>query len=114
MHFHDTNSSLGFTGYVLEEHPEAAADRAIKVLEACQIEEEDFFCHVTHKTARTSFSMIYARRTKMTAKVRGYPPADELIQGTKRPYNLRGQGSRRYSAKRSAQIQAALTEDEAF
>ena len=26
------------------------ADRAIKILEACQVEEEDFFCHVTHKT----------------------------------------------------------------
>ena len=35
---------------ILEEHPEATADRAIKVLEACQVEEEDFFCLVTHKT----------------------------------------------------------------
>ena len=41
MRFHDMN---------LEEHPEATADRAIKVLEACQVEEEDFFCLVTHKT----------------------------------------------------------------
>ena len=51
MHFHDTNSSLAaLRAMILEEHPEATADRAIKVLEACQIEEEDFFCHVTHKT----------------------------------------------------------------
>ena len=51
MHFHDTNSSLAaLRAMILEEHPEATADRAIKVLEACQVEEEDFFCHVTHKT----------------------------------------------------------------
>ena len=82
MHFHDTNSSLAaLRAMVLEEHPEAAADRAIKVLEACQIEEEDFFCHVTHKTWDVNSSMIYARRTKMTAKVRqDTTPADELIR----------------------------------
>ena len=28
---------------ILEEHPEAAADRSLKILEAGQIEEEDFF-----------------------------------------------------------------------
>ena len=51
MHFHDTNSSLAaLRAMILEEHPEATADRAIKVLEACQVGEEDFFCHVTHKT----------------------------------------------------------------
>ena len=51
MHFHDTNSSLAaLQAMILEEHPEATADRASKVLEACQVKEEDFFCHVTHKT----------------------------------------------------------------
>ena len=51
MRFHDMNSSLAAVrAMILEEHPEAVADRAIKVLEACQVEEEDFFCHVTHKT----------------------------------------------------------------
>ena len=51
MRFHDMNSSLAAVrAMILEAHPEAAADRAIKVLEACQVGEEDFFCHVTHKT----------------------------------------------------------------
>ena len=51
MRFHDMNSSLAAVrAMILEAHPEAAADRAIKVLEACQVEEEDFFCHITHKT----------------------------------------------------------------
>ena len=41
MHFHDTNSSLAaLRAMILEEHPEATADRAIKVLEACQVEED--------------------------------------------------------------------------
>ena len=51
MRFHDMNSSLAAVrAMILEEHPEAVADRAIKVLEAGQVKEEDFFCHVTHKT----------------------------------------------------------------
>ena len=51
MRFHDMNSSLAAVrAMILEGHPEAVADRAIKVLEAGQVEEEDFFCHVTHKT----------------------------------------------------------------
>ena len=88
MHFHDTNSSLAaLRAMVLEEHPEAAADRAIKVLEACQIEEEDFFCHVTHKT--------WDRIPRLPMNLYGK---------YKRPCNLRGTGfsnSRRYSARRS-------------
>lgn len=51
MRFHDINSALAAVrAMILEEHPEAAADRSLKILEAGQIEEEDFFCHVTHKT----------------------------------------------------------------
>ena len=42
MRFHDMNSSLAAVrAMILEEHPEAVADRAIKVLEACQVEEND-------------------------------------------------------------------------
>ena len=95
MHFHDTNSSLAaLRAMILEEHPEATADRAIKVLEACQVEEEDFFCHVTHKTW-TLFSTTYARRTKMTVKVRRIPrPADELIREVQKAMPIAGgQGS---------------------
>ena len=51
MRFHDMNTALAAVrAMILEEHPEAVADRAIKVLEAGQVKEEDFFCHVTHKT----------------------------------------------------------------
>lgn len=43
MRFHDLNSALAAVRVmILEEHPEAAADRSLKILEAGQIEEEDF------------------------------------------------------------------------
>ena len=51
MRFHDMNTALAAVrAMILEVHPEAAADRYLKILEAGQIQEEDFFCHVTHKT----------------------------------------------------------------
>ena len=43
MRFHDINSSLAAVrAMILEAHPEAAADRYLKILEAGQIAEEDF------------------------------------------------------------------------
>ena len=106
MHFHDTNSSLAaLRAMVLEEHPEAAADRAIKVLEACQIEEEDFFCHVTHKTWDVILHDIRKAHENDSESVRRIPRLPMNLYGKyKRPCNLRGTGfsnSRRYSARRS-------------
>ncbi len=50
MRFHDMNAALAAVrAMILEAHPEAAADRYLKILEAGQIQEEDFFCHVMHK-----------------------------------------------------------------
>lgn len=51
MRIRDLNSSLEAARVmILEENPEAAADRYLQTLEAGQIEEEDFFCHITHKS----------------------------------------------------------------
>lgn len=51
MRFTDLNDSLEEArAMILEEHPEAAGDKVMQTLEAAQIDEEDFFCHVTHKT----------------------------------------------------------------
>ena len=51
MRFTDLNVSLEDARMaILAEHPEAAGDRILQTLEAAQIDEEDFFCHVTHKT----------------------------------------------------------------
>ena len=50
MRYTDLNSSLEEArAVILEEHPEAAGDRILRTLEAAQIDEEDFFCHVTHR-----------------------------------------------------------------
>ena len=51
MRFTDLNDSLEEArAMILEEHPEAVGDRILHTLEATQIDEEDFFCHITHKT----------------------------------------------------------------
>lgn len=51
MRFNDLNQSLEYErSRIIEQNPEAAADRTLKTLEAAQISEEDFFCHVTHKS----------------------------------------------------------------
>ena len=81
MHFHDTNSSLAaLRAIILEEHPEATADRAIKVLEACQVEEEDFFCHVTHKTWDVILHDIRKAHENDSESAPDTTPADELIR----------------------------------
>ena len=67
MRFHDMNSSL-------------AAVRAIKVLEACQVEEEDFFCHVTHKTWDTILHDIRKAHENDSESAPDTTPADELIR----------------------------------
>lgn len=51
MRLRDLNSSLeAAKSMILEKNPEAASDRLIKTLEAGQIAEEDYFCHITHKS----------------------------------------------------------------
>ena len=64
---------------LLEEHPEATADRAIKILEACQVEEEDFFCHVTHKTWDVILHDIRKAHENDNESAPDTTPADELI-----------------------------------
>ena len=65
---------------ILEGHPEAVADRAIKVLEACQVEEEDFFCHVTHKTWDVILHDIRKAHENDSESAPDTTPADELIR----------------------------------
>ena len=81
MRFHDMNSSLAAVrAMILEEHPEATADRAIKILEACQVEEEDFFCHVTHKTWDVILHDIRKAHENDNESAPDTTPADELIR----------------------------------
>ena len=81
MRFRDMNSSLAAVrAMILEDHPEAVADRAIKVLEAGQIEEEDFFCHVTHKTWDVILHDIRKDHENDSESAPDTTPADELIR----------------------------------
>ena len=90
---------------ILEAHPEAAADRAIKVLEACQVEEEDFFCHVTHKTWDTILHDIRKAHENDSESAPDTTPADELIREVQKAMQSPGTGCsnlQRYSARRSS------------
>ena len=52
----------------------------IKVLEACQVGEEDFFCHVTHKTWDTILHDIRKAHENDSESAPDTTPADELIR----------------------------------
>ena len=79
--FHDLKQSLAADrARLLEEHPEAVADRAIKVLEAGQVKEEDFFCHVTHKTWDIILHDIRKAHENDSESAPDTTPADELIR----------------------------------
>ena len=81
MRFHDINSALAAVrAMILEEHPEAAADRSLKILEAGQIAEEDFFCHVTHKTWDAILHDIRKAHENDMESAPDTTPADELIK----------------------------------
>lgn len=81
MRFHDMNSALAAVrAAILEKHPEAVTDRTLKLLEAGQIDEYDFFCHVTH---RTWDSILHDIRKAHENDIESAPdttPADELIK----------------------------------
>ena len=81
MRFHDINNSLAAVrAMILEEHPEAAADRSLKILEAGQIAEEDFFCHVTHKTWDAILQDVRKAYENDSKSAPNTTPADELIK----------------------------------
>lgn len=49
--FNDLNSSLeSVRAEIISLHPDADNDHTLRTLSASQISEEDFFCHITHKT----------------------------------------------------------------
>ena len=91
MRFHDLNSALAAVRVmILEEHPEAAADRSLKILEAGQIEEEDFFCHVTHKTWDTILHDIRKAHENDMESAPDTTPADELIKAVRKAMQSTG------------------------
>ena len=91
MRFHDINSALAAVrAMILEEHPEAAADRSLKILEAGQIEEEDFFCHVTHKTWDAILHDIRKAHENDMESTPDTTPADEMIKEVRKAMQSTG------------------------
>ena len=81
MRFHDMNTALAAVrAMILEAHPEAATNRYLKILEAGQIQEEDFFCHVTHKTWDAILQDIRKAHESDSESAPDTTPADELIR----------------------------------
>ena len=56
------------------------SDRSLKIMEAGQIKEEDFFCHVTHKTWDTILHDIRKAHENDSESAPDTTPADELIR----------------------------------
>lgn len=49
--FNDLNSSLETVrAEIINQNPNVSADHTLRTLSAAQVCEEDFFCHITHKT----------------------------------------------------------------
>ena len=49
--FNDLNSSLeDVKAEIIDQNPDANNDHTLRTLSAAQVKEEDFFCHITHKT----------------------------------------------------------------
>lgn len=97
MCFHDINNSLAAVrAMILEEHLEAAADRSLKILEAGQIAEEDFFCHVTHKTWDTILHGVRKAHENDSENAPNTTPADELIKEVRKAMQSSGDKVREF------------------
>ena len=98
MRFHDMNSSFAaLRAMILENNPEAVADRSLRILEACQIGEEDFFCHVTHKTWDAILHDIRKAHENDIESAPAITPADELIREVQKAMQSPGDKVRQFT-----------------
>lgn len=85
MRLRDLNSSLeAARAMILEDNPEAAGDRFMQTLEAGQIGEEDFFCHITHKSWGAILRDIQKAHEKDFESAPDETPANDLIKKVRR------------------------------
>ena len=80
-----------------ENNPEAVADRSLRILEACQIGEEDFFCHVTHKTWDAILHDIRKAHENDIESAPAITPADELIREVQKAMQSPGDRVRQFT-----------------
>ena len=73
-HFQNFNSLLEvLRGQVLSQYQPVEEDTALKALQAMQIQEEDYFCQITHRTWVTILHAI-GKRTRTIQTVRWTAP----------------------------------------
>lgn len=83
--FHDLKQSLAADrARLLEEHPEAVTDRAFRIFDAGMIEEDDFFCHITHKAWDAILHDIRKAHEKDFESAPVTTPADEIFMEIRR------------------------------
>ena len=83
--FHDLKQSLAADrARLLEEHPEAVTDRAFRIFDAGMIEEDVFFCHITHKAWDAILRDIRKAHEKDFESAPVTTPADEIFMEIRR------------------------------
>ncbi len=84
MHFHDTNSCTGcFTGYGTGRTSRSCGRPGNQSSGSLsEVEEEDFFCHVTHKTWDAILHDIRKAHENDMESAPDTTPADELSTGS--------------------------------
>lgn len=81
MRIHDLNNSLeAARRLIISRHPEADGDRNMMALEAGQIQEEDFFCHITHKSWDVILKDIRKAHINDVDSAPDKTPADEVVE----------------------------------
>ena len=75
--FNDLNSSLETVrAEIISQHPNIDNDHTLRTLSAAQVGEEDFFCHITHKTWDTILKDI---RKKHEQDIDSIPEDDDTL-----------------------------------
>lgn len=91
MRIRDLNTSLeDIRASITGEEAGAALDRALDTLEAGIIEEEDFFCHITHKEWDAILHDIRKAHEKDTDSAPEITPAQELILSVRKAMQTPG------------------------
>lgn len=81
MRIRDLNRSLeAARRLIISRHPEADGDRNMMTLEAGQIQEEDFFCHITHKSWDAILHDIRKAHINDAESAPDKTPADEVVE----------------------------------
>ena len=116
MHFNDFNSLLEvLREQVLSQYQLAEEDTALKALETMQVQEGDYFCHVTHRTWDTILHGIREAHKDDTDSAPDDSSALKLLKDAQRAMVVPGSYLDVFTALMCSQLQIRyekLTEQE--